>query len=95
MGMNDLKEIKQAVVTYGLHSTFIREMVNTWISSIKSIPHSWLQLVSAALNDRPQLMQKCHFREEVKILENQRKAKALEPSQDQILDEGTYADPQA
>ena len=29
IGMNDLKEIKQAVVTYGLHSTFLREMVKT------------------------------------------------------------------
>ena len=29
IGMNDLKEIKQAVITYGLHSIFIREMIKT------------------------------------------------------------------
>ena len=27
IAMNDLKEIKQAVITYGLHSTFVKEMI--------------------------------------------------------------------
>ena len=92
--MNDLKEIKQVVVTYGLHSAYVREMIKTWASSIKVTPHAWLQLVSAVLDDGPQLMFKCYFREEVKILEQQGKAKRLETSQDQILGEGTYVDPQ-
>ena len=52
-------------------------------------------LVSVILDDRPQLRFKCYFREEAKILEQQGKAKGLETSQDQILGEGTYADPQA
>ena len=29
IGMNDLKVIKQVVITYGLHSTFVREMIKT------------------------------------------------------------------
>ena len=41
-GMNDLKEIKQAVVSYVLHSAFVREMVKTRASSIKVMPHNWL-----------------------------------------------------
>ena len=93
--MNDLKEIKQAVVTYGLHSTFIREKVKTQVSSIKAFSYDWLQLVSAVLDDGPQLLWKYYFRKEAKILEHQGKAKGLETSQDQILGEGTYADPQA
>ena len=59
--MNDLKEIKQAVVTYGLHSTFVKEMVKTWASSIKAMPHIWLQLVSEVLDDGPQLIWKCYL----------------------------------
>ena len=39
-------------------------------------------------------MFKCYFREEAKILKQQEKEKGLETSQDQILGEGTYADPQ-
>ena len=38
IGMNDLKEIKQAIVSYGLHSLF-REMVRTWTSRNKVTPH--------------------------------------------------------
>ena len=33
--MNDLKEIKQTVVSYGLHSAFDMEIVKTWASSNK------------------------------------------------------------
>ena len=88
--MNDLKEIKQAVVTYGLNSSFVRKMVKTWASSIKSMLHNWLQLVSAVLGDRSQQMYKCYFWEEAKILAQQGKAKALETSQDQIQAQAIY-----
>ena len=37
--MSDLKEIKQAIVSYGLHLPFVREMVKTWASSTK-LPHT-------------------------------------------------------
>ena len=52
------------MVTYGLHSAFLREMVKTWASSIKATSHDWFQLVLAVLDDRPQMMLKCYFREE-------------------------------
>ena len=31
--MTDLKEIKQAIVAYRIHSSFVREMVKTWAFS--------------------------------------------------------------
>ena len=36
--MSDLKEIKQAIVSYGLHSPFVREMVKMWSLSTKVTP---------------------------------------------------------
>ena len=39
MGMNDLIEIKQAAVSYDLHSAFVRKNIETWTSSIKTTPH--------------------------------------------------------
>ena len=75
--MNNLKAIKQAIVTYGLHSTFVREMVKTQDSSIKPTEHNWLQLVSAVLDDGTQLMFKGYLQEKAKILEQQGKAKGL------------------
>ena len=41
VGMNDLKEIKQAVVNYGLHSTFVKEMIRTWASNVRAISHNF------------------------------------------------------
>lgn len=37
--MNDLKEMKQAVVIYGLYEAFLREMLRTWASSNKATLH--------------------------------------------------------
>ena len=56
IAMKDLKEVKQVIVTYGLYSTFFREMIRIWASSIKTSTHDRLQLVSALLNDGPQLI---------------------------------------
>ena len=75
-----------------MHSAFVMEIIKTWSSSIKAISHDWIQLVLAVLDDGPQLMFKCYFREEAKILEQQVKSKGCQTSQDQILGEGTYAD---
>ena len=50
------------------------------------LPHTnWLQLISVVLENGPQLLWKCYWREEAKILEQQGKAKGFETSQDQIL----------
>ena len=35
VGMSDLKEIKQAVVTYDLHSEIVKELIKTWASNIR------------------------------------------------------------
>ena len=45
LGISDLREIKQTIVSYGLLLPFIREMVKMWASSNKATPHNWLQLV--------------------------------------------------
>ena len=47
------------------------------------------------LEDRMQLQWKCFWREEAKALEQQGRVKGSEASQDKILGEGHYADPQS
>ena len=67
--MTNLKEIKQAIIAYGLHSSFVKEMVKTWASSNQETPQDWTQLISAVLESEPQLLWGYHFKEEAKILE--------------------------
>ena len=52
VGMNDLMEIKQGVINYGLHSTFVKEMIRTWAS----MPHDFSQLRFMVLEDGLSLM---------------------------------------
>ena len=49
VGINDLKEIKQAIDNYGAHSTFVKEMNRTLASNVRAILHEFSQLVSVVL----------------------------------------------
>lgn len=42
IGMKYLKETKQAVVSYGLHSPLVKKMAKAWASSNRVITHDWL-----------------------------------------------------
>ena len=61
IGMNDLKEIKQAVTSHVLYSPFVKEMVKTWASSNKASPHNCLQLLSAVLENGSQVPWKSYW----------------------------------
>ena len=67
--MNDLKEIKQAIMNFGLHLFFVKEMFKTWSISNRATPHDWVKLISAVLESGPQLHWKCLFRKEARLLE--------------------------
>ena len=92
--MNDLKEFKQAIVNYGLHSSFVREMLKSWALSSRATPQDWNQLISAVLENGPLWHFKCLFKQEARLLQQQESAKGIEVSLDQILGEGLYSDPQ-
>ena len=65
--MTDLKEIKQAIVAYGLHSSFVREMVKMWAFSSKAMPQDWAQLISAVLESGQQLLWRCFFKRKLEF----------------------------
>ena len=54
--MSDLKEIKQAIVNYGLHSLFVRKMVKMLASSNMKPLQYWFQLITVVLENRPQFL---------------------------------------
>ena len=54
--MDDLKEIKQAVVAYGLHSSFVREIDKTSAFISKATPPDWVELISAVLESGTQVL---------------------------------------
>lgn len=37
--MKDLKHIKEALVSYGMHSLYVRQLVKKWASKNKVTPH--------------------------------------------------------
>lgn len=50
-----LGKFKEAVVSYGIQSAFVKQMLNTWSVCNRIIPTSWIDLVKAALEPAPQL----------------------------------------
>ena len=65
--MNDLKEFKQTIVNYGLHSSFVREMLKSWALSSRATPQDWNQLMSAVLENGPLWHFKCLFKQEARL----------------------------
>ena len=53
--MLDLKHLKEAIMLYGLHSPFVKEMLSNWAMQHKIIPRVWEELVSAVLEASQQL----------------------------------------
>ena len=90
--MLDLRRVKEAIVSYGIHSSFVKQLLNSWSSCNQITPKDWLDMASAVL-EAGQLMQwKSWWREEAKMIEQRNRARGIEVSQDQLLGEGEYAD---
>ncbi|KAL6093698.1 hypothetical protein STEG23_031128 [Scotinomys teguina] len=87
ISIRDFKNMKEAIVTYGIHSTYVKQMLNSWSTSNRIIPDDWHQLTSAVLEYSQQLQWKCWLREEARNLEEL--GSALRPKvQEDVLKEG-------
>ena len=53
--MSNLKRFKEMVISYGIDSTFVKQMLNSWITWNRIIPQDWKDLVTAVLEAGPQL----------------------------------------
>ena len=89
--MLDFRRFKEAIVSYGMHSPFVKQMFNLWLACNRILPKVRTELVIGILEPSPQLQWSTWFSEEAKILEQWSKARGREISQDQVLGEGDYA----
>ena len=92
--MKDLKGIKEAVVSYGMHSPYVKQLMESWAMNNRVTPKDWEQLISAVLENTSQLEWRALCREEAKALELQGLKKGYKAPQDKILGLDLYADPE-
>lgn len=78
--MKDLKDDKEAVLSYDKHSPYVRQLLKTRASRNKVTTHDQIQLVSAVLDHGPQLQWKSYWK--AKTLENQSRVRDFEVSQE-------------
>ncbi|KAL6044148.1 hypothetical protein STEG23_019828 [Scotinomys teguina] len=71
ISIRDFKNMKEAIVTYVIHSTYVKQMLNSWSTSNRIISDDWHQLTSAVLEYSQQLQWKSWLREEARNLEQQ------------------------
>ncbi|KAL6048139.1 hypothetical protein STEG23_029582 [Scotinomys teguina] len=71
ISIRDFKNMKEAIVTYGIHSTYVKQMLNSWSTSNRIFPDDWHQLTSAVLEYSQQLQWKSWLSEEARNLEQQ------------------------
>lgn len=51
----DLKRFKETVMTHGLHSPYVIQVVNNWATQNHMVPKDWRDLLAAILVHGPQL----------------------------------------
>ena len=49
------KAFKEAMISYGMHSPSVRQILNNWATQNRIIPQDWKGLVTAILEAGPQL----------------------------------------
>lgn len=53
--MKDLRDTKEAIVSYGINSAYLSPLLNIWSSRNRITQSDWLQLYLAVLEHGPQL----------------------------------------
>ena len=89
--MSVQKEFKQAIVNYGLHSSFVSDILKTWSLSNRASSQDWNQLTSAVYENGLFCHFKCRFKQEPRLVQQQELAKVIEVSLDEILGEELYS----
>lgn len=92
--MLDLKRFKEAIVSYGMHSPYVKQMLNSWSTYNRIVPQDWRDLAQAVLEPSQRLQFLTWFKEEAKNIEKQWRDKGIQVCQDQLMGEGQYASAQ-
>lgn len=79
------------MVAFGMHSLFVRQMLNSWPSGYST---NWRDLVTAVLKPGPQLQQRTWWKDEARTTGQRSRVTGIKISQNQILGEDNYADVQ-
>ena len=53
--MLDSRRFKKAIVSYGMHLPFVKQILNSWSVCNRIIPKHWIDLVKGVLEPGPQL----------------------------------------
>lgn len=86
------EEIKVSVISYGIASTYVKKMWNSWSAQNRIIPQDWKDMTTAILEHDSYLQWQSWWKEEVKVIEQWNQDRGTDISQDQLLGEGQYAD---
>lgn len=85
-----LERFKEAIIAYGICSTFVKQMLNSWATHNRIISQDQKGLVTAILEADPQLQQKTWWREEARVLEQHGRARTMEIFQEGLLGEAQF-----
>ncbi|XP_052568117.1 endogenous retrovirus group K member 10 Gag polyprotein-like [Peromyscus californicus insignis] len=91
--MLDLRRFKEAIVSYGMHSPYVKQMLNSWSAYNRIVPQDWWELAQAVLEPSQRLQWLTWFKDEAKNIEKQWRDKGIQVCQDQLIG-GQYASAQ-
>nr|XP_021486637.1 E3 ubiquitin-protein ligase RNF135 isoform X1 [Meriones unguiculatus] len=88
--MIDLRRFKEAVNAYGMHSPYVKDILDDWASQYKVTPQDWEDLIRAVLDTDLKLQWLFWRKEEAADMEQSNRIMGVNVQKDQLLGEGKY-----
>lgn len=92
MDVLELRKFKESVTNFGMHSPFVKQILISWAIKNRVIPQDWKDMVRAILEPAENLQWISWWREEVREIARQNRARGRDISTDQLLGEGRFAE---
>ena len=48
--MRDIKDIEESILLYGIHSTYVKQILNSWLTIYRMMSNDWLQSTTTIFN---------------------------------------------
>ena len=71
VSMLDLKRFKEVIISNGMHSPYVKQMLNLWATWNRIIPQVWRDLFTAVLESGPQLQWRTWLKIEANTIEQE------------------------
>ena len=91
MPMLDLKRFRKAIVSYIMHSPFVKQMLNSWSVCYRIKPDDWIEMVEGSLQLVHYYSEIPHSEKRLRLLNNRVKVEVWKSPKSNLFEKETIS----